>query len=70
MLEWPAQNILTLGAPQPTSNTKISMLGYDDSFLWNKHSSSGGIDIIFPFIPPNKLPSTWAWVLKLENLSN
>ncbi|ESO03946.1 hypothetical protein HELRODRAFT_79707 [Helobdella robusta] len=68
VLNWPAQNILTLGAPQPSSATKVTMLGYYDSFLWNKHSSSGGIDIIFPYIPPSQLPSMWAWVLKLQHL--
>jgi len=78
VLEWPATGSLLLGAPVPTSSTIITMLGLrsaNTQFKW-----AGGVDfrtgdidamtIEFPPIPINKLPSTYAWVLKMENLGN
>ncbi|ESO03950.1 hypothetical protein HELRODRAFT_79486 [Helobdella robusta] len=70
VLDWPSKNILTLGAPQPSSSTKVTMIGHNATFQWSKLSSSGGMNITFPYISPNQLPSMWAWVLKLQNLNN
>ncbi len=70
LLNWPKGDTLTLGAPVTTSQTTVTLLGYKgDPFKWAAHSG-GGIDITFPAIPENKMPCEWAWVLKLENLSN
>ncbi len=70
LLNWPVGNTLILGAPVTTSQTTVTLLGYKgDPFKWAAHSG-GGIDITFPAIPVNKMPCEWAWVLKLENLSN
>jgi len=44
------------------------MLGYQGEFAWKPAGDKGGIIVTFPAIPVNKLPSKWAWVLKLENI--
>ena len=51
-----------------TNHTTITMLGYEEKFDWKPASDKGGIIVTFPPIPINKLPSKWAWVLKLENI--
>lgn len=66
--DWPSQNVLTLGAPKATKDTKVTMLGYPGTFIWTSHGNEQGLEVLFPFIPPNKLPSVWAWVLKITNV--
>ncbi|XP_076447348.1 alpha-L-fucosidase-like [Babylonia areolata] len=59
---------LFLGAPQPSPQTTVSMLGYPGNFHWET-----GLDGIIVSIPPisvNDRPCQWAWVLKLTNLLN
>jgi len=68
VLEWPATTNLTLVNPVATNHTTITMLGYEGEFDWKPAGDKGGIIVIFPDIPVNKLPSKWAWVLKLENI--
>ena len=51
-----------------TEDTTVTMLGYEGKFDWKPASDKGGIIVAFPAIPVNKLPSKWAWVLKLENI--
>jgi len=70
VLKWPKNDALFLGAPVTTSSTKVSMLGYHGSgvFQWTSGAGGKGININFPPISFPDLPSTWAWVLKLENL--
>ncbi|XP_067936579.1 alpha-L-fucosidase-like [Watersipora subatra] len=72
VLEWPENNKLTLGAPIATPTTIISMLGYSGVNQYFEYSRSDGAGLVvnFPYIPPNKLPSFYAWVLKLDNLGN
>jgi len=78
VLMWPADGTLVLGAPVTTATTTVSMLGYAGSpFKWSPMSAAdtnraaaGGMTIQFPPIPLNQLPTTWAWVLKLENLAS
>lgn len=71
VLKWPQKNSLILGAPITTPGTQVSMLGYSgQSFTWKSGEGGKGINIIFPTISVNDLPNLWAWVLKLENLSN
>ncbi|KAK7101787.1 alpha-L-fucosidase-like [Littorina saxatilis] len=59
---------LILGAPQPSPQTVVSMLGYQGKFAWEKTST--GMSISIPAIPVNELPCKWAWVLKLTNIQN
>ena len=68
-LQWPAQSILTLGAPMTTAGTSVSMLGYHGNITWKAHSG-GGIDIHMPAIPPPQMPSHDAWTFKLVKLGN
>ena len=51
-----------------TADTQVTMLGYDGKFLWEPAGEKGGMVIVFPPIAVNKIPSKWAWVLKLENI--
>lgn len=69
LLVWPTNGILYLGAPKGTSQTKISMLGYDGQLQF-KINPPGGISIDLTGILWNQLPNTWAWVFKLENLDD
>ena len=68
VLEWPATTKLTLVIPVATEHTTVTMLGYEGKFDWKPAGDKGGIIVTFPAIPVNKLPSDWAWVLKLENI--
>ncbi|KAL9983927.1 hypothetical protein ACROYT_G006173 [Oculina patagonica] len=68
VLEWPATDQLTLGAPMSSNYTQVTMLGYDGKFVWKPAGDKGGMIVNFPAIAINKLPSKWAWVLKLENI--
>lgn len=66
VLKWPKNNILYLGAPVTTSDTRVTMLGYKGKeFSWK---GGEGINITFPAISYNELPCQWSWVLKMENL--
>ena len=68
VLEWPATDQLTLGAPMASNYTQVTMLGYEGKFVWKPAGDKGGIIVNFPAIAINELPSKWAWVLKLENI--
>jgi len=71
VLDWPEDNTLKLGSPETTDKTTVSMLGYTGGpFKWSGYSNTAGLVVKFPFIPPNKLPSYHAWVLKIDNLAN
>ena len=71
VLQWPQNNLLYLGAPSTATKTRVSMLGYrgSDVFNWTPGTGGRGINIQFPGISFSDLPSTWAWVLKLERLA-
>ncbi|XP_067940850.1 alpha-L-fucosidase-like [Watersipora subatra] len=69
VLNWPKNNLLTLGAPSASMITRVSMLGYTGhklSYIDLGHA----IDIILPNLKPNTIPCDNAWVLKLDNLKN
>ena len=68
VVEWPSRDELTLGAPISTGDTQVTMLGYQGKFDWKPASDKGGMIVTMPGIPVNKLPSQWAWTLKLENV--
>ena len=59
---------LILGAPQPSDQTVVSLLGFPSTFPWEK--SPDGMVVTIPTIPLNELPCQWAWVLKLTNIQN
>ena len=67
VLDWPANNTLSLGAPVTTTKTTVNMLGYAGSFNW-KPRTGGGIDVMIPPISPLQLPSQWVWTFELKNL--
>ena len=69
ILSWPQDSTLTLGAPVTTSQTTVTMLGYDGTFKWQAHPG-GGIVLTIPPIPANKMPCKWAWTFKINNLKN
>jgi len=71
VLRWPENNVLYLGAPSTSAATAVSMLGYSGPavFHWTRGTGGKGINIQFPSISITELPSTWAWVLKLEHIA-
>ncbi|KAK3091281.1 hypothetical protein FSP39_018579 [Pinctada imbricata] len=69
VLDWPANNQLTLGAPSPSSSTTIRMLGYEGKIDWKK-GPQGGMVVQMPIISINKLPSQYAWVFRIDGLNN
>lgn len=68
VLKWPSTDHFTLGAPVPSNYTQVTMLGYERKFVWKPATDKGGLIVTLPAIPVNKLPSQWAWVLKLRNV--
>lgn len=68
MLKWPKTGLLTLGAVSPTTETTVSLLGYQGTVAWNKRSG-GGIDILMPVLAENQMPCKWAWIFKLVGLN-
>ena len=70
ILKWPTSPVLSLGAPKPSSRTKVTLLGYKGAPFTYMGPSGGGIVINIPKIPFNQMPGDWGWVLKLEALTN
>ena len=69
MLQWPSDNTLELMAPvADTGLTKVAMLGLDMDIEWKQGAGGKGMVVQMPQIPITKLPSDWAWVLKLSNV--
>ena len=69
MLTYPKASTVDLGAPTPTDNTIVTMLGYPNRFSWVKRTG-GGMTIRIPDIPFNRIPCQWAWTLKFTYLHN
>ncbi|CAC5367003.1 FUCA [Mytilus coruscus] len=70
LLSWPTDTVLKLGAPIPSQQTEVSMLGYPDKFIWKAGPGGQGIYITIPIIPWNKLSCEWAWLLKITHITN
>jgi len=69
VLRWPDDNALALGAPAPKVLTTATMLGFG-KLSWSTSVTPGvGMVINLPMVPFTKLPSLWAWTIKLENLA-
>ncbi|XP_070195357.1 alpha-L-fucosidase-like isoform X3 [Littorina saxatilis] len=70
-LSWPRSSVLSLGGPRPSSQTKVTLVGYQGAAAFTfKNRSQGGIDVTLPNIPVSLMPGKWAWVLRLEGLAN
>ena len=67
VLEWPKNDMLTLMAAQPTSQTIVSMLGYSELLKWAEQGP--GMNIDMPLLQEGQKPCEWAWVLKLTHLT-
>ncbi|EDO47582.1 predicted protein [Nematostella vectensis] len=67
-LDWPSSGHLLLGQPITAKDTVVTMLGLSGNFAWTP-GNKRGIVIDIPGIPVNKLPTEWAWVFKLVNVS-
>lgn len=66
VLDWPKNNKLILGSARPTSQTQIRMLGYSGNVRFVPGADRIAIDL--STIPWKQLPTTWAWVFKMEHL--
>ncbi|XP_060067428.1 alpha-L-fucosidase-like [Ylistrum balloti] len=70
VLSWPTNGVLQLLAPITQTSTVIEMLGVPGKELKYIKGVNGTINITFPTISTDQLPSTDAWVLKMTNLKN
>ena len=48
--------------------TKVTMLGLDGDIEWKQGAGGKGMVVQMPQVPISKLPSDWAWVLKLSKV--
>lgn len=69
VLEWPTDDKLVLPSVKATATTTVSMIGYQANPLkWTFNSNSTGITVDFSTIRFPDLPSTIAWVIRLDGL--
>jgi len=68
VLTWPSDNQLKLASVNATSETKVSVLGYNGTLAF-KLLSPRGLIIDLSSVQWAKLPNLWAWVLKFEYLA-
>ena len=68
-LNWPDNNIVELGAPVVSANTKVQLLGYNGPDL-SYMNVGKSLEVSIPYIPPSKMPCDYGWVLKFDNLKN
>lgn len=69
LLEWPENNIVTLGAPKPSNKTVVNLLGHSGYIPW-KSGPNGGIQLHIPDIPYSQMPCLWAWTFRIIYLNN
>ena len=69
LLHWPADYMVTLTDPIPTSPTKVNLLGYSLPLKWSGTPSKAGMNITLPALSPADMPCDWAWVLKLQHVN-
>ena len=70
LLSWPKDGVLSVGSPIPGTETKVTLLGYNEGpvdFRTNPKMKSG-MTINLPDISNSDLK--WAWVLKFVHLEN
>lgn len=71
LLMWSSNTTeVVLGAPKTSASTVVTLLGSNVGPLaWKAAGPSGGIIIDVSNIKAYSLASDWAWVFKLENIS-
>ncbi|XP_076450084.1 alpha-L-fucosidase-like [Babylonia areolata] len=69
MLKWPRSAHIRLDCPQPTWQTRVTLLGYTEPVAWSKEEV-GGLRIHLPVITFSQMPCQWAWVFRLDYLFN
>jgi alpha-L-fucosidase len=65
VLDWPADNLLSLGSANSlfeNSDTMVGLLGGNDQLSWELNGDQ--VDIVFP--DKSTVASNWAWVLKIS----
>ncbi|CAF1229060.1 unnamed protein product [Didymodactylos carnosus] len=69
LLVWPTDSTtVLLGAPIPTCNTKVTILGREKAINWRPSEQTSGIILDISDIKAYSLPNDWIWVFKLENI--
>ena len=61
------KNKIVLKDIQTTGRTKITLLGSDKKVQWKQKGND--IEVIMPLLYVDELPCDYAWVLKLEKIS-
>ena len=61
------QSKVVIGAVKTTSDSKISLVGYDGEVAW-KAAANNTIEMSMPFLPLDT-ELKWAWVFKFENIT-
>ena len=70
-LTWPSTGYLDLSSPSGSSATQISLLGYKGRELtWQLNGDGAGIHVNLSSVTFTKIPSPYAWVLKITNVVN
>ncbi|XP_077982978.1 alpha-L-fucosidase-like [Glandiceps talaboti] len=65
IIDWPVDGMLYLETPKTSTETTISMLGYETPLSW-KPEEPQGLTINMSNIPFYKLPCQWAWTLRMD----
>ncbi|XP_049813392.1 alpha-L-fucosidase-like [Schistocerca nitens] len=66
LLNWPTDNVITLGAPSLSEDSVITMLGVNGTLEWQ--TLENGIAITLP--DKQRVANDWAWVLRFTNVQN
>ena len=61
------QSKVVIGAVKTSTNSKVSLVGYDGDVTWTTAANSS-VEISMPFLPLDT-NLTWAWVFKFDNIS-
>ena len=69
VLQWPDGGKLMLNAPKTSTGTSVSMLGFSGEIHWAAGSGGSGIVISMPDVQFDQLPSQYAWVFVLKNVT-
>lgn len=74
LLEWPKPDhegmlSLTLGAPTPSKDTVVTLLGYPHTIPWHSTGQQGML-LAIPFISFTDMPCEWAWAFRIDHLAS
>ncbi|OWF45091.1 Alpha-L-fucosidase [Mizuhopecten yessoensis] len=71
VLDWPKEDEFVLGSPEPTSKTKVDLIGYPAKLDWIPlPGHNTGMLIRIPPISISKIVCKWAWVFRISGLNN